>query len=230
MAATRGSRKRRSGNEPAPSISLSHSQALWVLQEIGLSHGSDLSTFAYYVKSLRKIGIPFDRRTDGAPRKWVRYEFEQLMELAVALALRVYGALPDAIPTALRVHRGRLYPIYCQAISNSATRQLGAVRVRGLTVSEISGVYLELGLAFENGRILEAGAPAALSAREAIERFALSDATARSWLPLNFSRLAFQILQTAPRAPPTRSIWKLVKKRPKEKLHAFAVKRSGETR
>ncbi len=228
MAATSGGRKRGSRNESIPTFALSHSQALWVLQEIGLSHGSDLSTFAHYVKSIRKLGIPFERRDKGAPRKWVIYEFEQVMELAVALALRVYGALPDGIPTALRAHRERLYLIYRQAISNSASNRRNTVRVEGLTVFEVSGVYLELGLGFEDGRIVEAGAPVALSARKAIERFALSDAAARSWLPLNLSRLAFQIIQTAPRAPPTRSVRKLLMKGPQRKLGGSGVRRIKE--
>jgi hypothetical protein len=201
---------------------------LWVLQEIGLSHGSDHSTFAHYVKSLRKLGIPFERKDKGAPRKWVVYEFEQVMELALALALRVYGALPDSIPAALRAHRERLYLIYRQAALNSASNRQNTVRIEGLTVSEVSGVYLELGLDFEDGRVVEAGAPVALSAREAIERFALSDAAARSWLPLNLSRLAFQIIQTARRPPPTRSVRRLLMKSPPGKLGGPGVRRTKE--
>jgi hypothetical protein len=228
MAATSGGRKRASRNESIPSFALSHSQALWVLQEIGLSHGSDLSTFAHYVKSLRKLGIPFEKNDKSVPRKWVVYEFEQVMELAVALALRVYGALPDGIPTALRTHRERLYLIYRQAVLNSAANRQNTVRIEGLTVSEVSGLYLELGLGFEDGRIVEAGAPVALSAREAIERFALSDAAARSWLPLNLSRLAFQITQTAPRAPLTRSVSKLLMKGPQRKSGGSRVRRTRE--
>jgi hypothetical protein len=218
MTAIRSGKKQRSSGESVPSLSLTHSQALWTLLEIGLSHGSDLSTFAHYVKSLRKLGIPFEKRSDAAPRKWVIYQFEPMMELAVALALRVYGTLPDAIPAALRTHRERLYLIYRQAIGNSVVDRRTSVRIDGLTATEISGIYLELGLAFEDGRVVEAGAPSALSAREAIERFALSNAAARSWLPLNLSRLAFQIVQTAPRAPRTKSVGRLAKRKPPRRV------------
>jgi hypothetical protein len=194
MTAIPPRKKQRSSPESAPASSLTHSQALWTLQEIGLSLGSDFATFAHYVKSLRKLGVPFERRDDAASRKWVIYEFEPMMELAVALALHVYGTLPDAIPTALRNHRERLYLIYDKAITSSVSDWRISVRIEGLTATEISGVYLELGLAFEDGRVVEAGSPSALSAREPIERFALSNAAARSWLPLNLSRLAFQII------------------------------------
>ena len=150
-------RKRELDNHHFPSIALTHSQALWTLQAIGLSHGADLSTFAYYVKSLRLLGIPFDKREEGAPRKWRAYRFEEMMELAVALALRVFGTLPDAIPAALRTHRRQLYVIYRQVISESAFDRKYSVRVEESSACEISGVYLELGLAFEDAADRQSG-------------------------------------------------------------------------
>jgi hypothetical protein len=184
MSAIARGKRRSQTDEPVPFALITHSQALWTLREIGLADGSSPSTFAHYVKALRKLGIPIEKGTHSTRREGARYGYEPMMELAVALALRVYGTLPDSIPTALKRHRERLYLIYRQAISaRPSDPGRPSVRIDGLTATEISGVYLELGLAFEKGRIVEAGVPAALSAREAVERFALCDAAARSWLP-----------------------------------------------
>lgn len=191
--------------EAAPNISLSHSQALWTLREIGLSHGSSPTKFAHYVKHLRKLGIPFDWNHQPTRGKSATYEFDAMMELAVALSLRIYGALPDAIPTALKTHRDRLKAIYREAGLGAKSRLWTSAKIEGSPRAEISGVYLELGLAFENGRYVEAGLPTALSASRAIERFANSHAADRSWLPLNLSKIAAQLVETARRAPPVRS-------------------------
>jgi hypothetical protein len=197
--------RRRSLEEAAPNISLSHSQALWALREIGLSHGSSPTKFAHYIKHLRKLGIPFDWNHQPTRGKSATYEFDAMMELAVALSLRIYGALPDAIPTALKAHRERLKVIYREAGLGERSRLWTDAKIEGSPKTEVSGVYLELGLAFENGRYVEAGVPAALSAQRAMERFANSSAADRSWLPLNLSKIAAQLVEAAGHAPPMRS-------------------------
>jgi hypothetical protein len=122
------------------------------------------------------------------------------MELAVALAFRVYGTLPDEIPATLRNYRERLYPIYRRAIIKG---KLGfPVRVGGSAALESEDIYLELRLGFEAGRLIVTGEPRAISATEAIERFGSGIASNRSWLPLNLTRLALQIIEKASRAPP----------------------------
>lgn len=188
----------------ASRVSLTHAQALWTLREVGLSLGVSPSTFAHYVKALRKLGIPFENKGRAVQRRWVRYEYESLMELAVALALRVYAILPDVIPTTLRNHRQQLYAIYRQAIRESDSGLGAPIRIGDSSSSKIGGVYLDLLLGFEDGYLIERSHPRVLGPKEAIERFALADANARSCLPLNLSRLGFQILETAERAPSPR--------------------------
>ena len=144
------------GEAAPPSISLSHFQALWTLREIGLAHGSSPTKLAHYVKHLRKIGIPFDWNCQPTRGKSATYDFCGMMELAVALSLRVYGALPDAITEALRVHRDQLRTIYNEAGMGEASRLWTSAKIEG-SGAEVSGVYLELGLAFENGRYVTAG-------------------------------------------------------------------------
>jgi hypothetical protein len=96
-------RPSRSKTRAVPRLALSHGQTLWVLSELGLSEGVSASTFNYYIKSLRKLGVPFERgKGQSEGRRHVTYEFEELMELSIALLLRVYWTLPDAIIAGLR--------------------------------------------------------------------------------------------------------------------------------
>ena len=45
-----------------PSIRLTHGQAIWVLTMLGYGDGVSPKTFYEYIKSLRKLGIPFGRQ------------------------------------------------------------------------------------------------------------------------------------------------------------------------
>ena len=116
----------RSGNgELVPQLALSHGQVLWLLTELGLRRGVSKSTFNHYVKSLRRLGIPFGTRkgtTECGPE--VTYNFEDLMELTLALLLRVYGTLPDVVTNGLRSFREDLRPIYRQAYLDFAEKGL----------------------------------------------------------------------------------------------------------
>ena len=86
----------RSGKRDSiPQVALSHGQVIWLLTELGLRRGVSKSTFNHYVKSLRRLGIPFDRRKGRSERgPEAIYNFEDVMELTVALLLRVYGPCP----------------------------------------------------------------------------------------------------------------------------------------
>ena len=45
-----------------PQLALSHGQVIWLLTELGLRQGVSKSTFNHYVKSLRRLGIPFEQK------------------------------------------------------------------------------------------------------------------------------------------------------------------------
>jgi hypothetical protein len=73
-----------------PRLALTHGQTLWLLSELGFREGVSASTFNHYVKSLRKLGVPFERgKGQSRGRRHVTYEFEELMELSIALLLRI---------------------------------------------------------------------------------------------------------------------------------------------
>jgi hypothetical protein len=113
----------------------------------------------------------------------VRFEYESIMELAIALAFRVYGTLPDEISATLRNHRERLYPIYRRAVFEHRSNLGFPIRVGVATALESEDVYLELRLGFEAGRLIATGMPRAMSAKGAIECFVSGSAIDRSWLP-----------------------------------------------
>jgi len=74
---------------------------------------------------LRRLGIPFGKgkvKFEGRPQ--VTYNFEDLMELALALLLRVYGTLPDVVTNGLRSFRNDLRPIHRQAYLDSLRLEL----------------------------------------------------------------------------------------------------------
>jgi hypothetical protein len=190
-----------STRETIPSLSLTFAQVLWILHELGFAHNASNSTFFHYVKSLRRLGIPFENRGTSGPRHRERYKYESIMELAVALSLRVYATLPDAIPDVLREHRARLHDIYRRAILEERTGLGAPARIGGSLELEVNGVFLEFQLKFAKGRLVRAGAPIALGPVEAMERLALGEPTDRSRLPLNLSQLALRLLDAAARAP-----------------------------
>ena len=97
-------------SELVPDIGLTHGRAVWVLETLGFSTGIGDAAFHHYIKSLRKLGIPFRRGEPGlSGGKLARYSYNHLMELGVALTLRVYGSLPDAVAEGLIESRKQLY-------------------------------------------------------------------------------------------------------------------------
>jgi len=98
--------KARMTSDLVPDLQLTHGRALWVLTQMGFAAGVTPMTFTYYVKSLRRLGVPFAHGeiTTGSGKP-VHYSFNHMMELSLALTLRIYGALPD--PVLLTEDHGR---------------------------------------------------------------------------------------------------------------------------
>lgn len=189
---------------PIPRFALSHGQAIWLLTELGLRGGVSKSTFNHYVKSLRRLGIPFAGRQGGSERgPDVTYNFEELMELTLALLLRVYGTLPDVVTRGLLRFRNDLRPIYRQAYLDSLESLYPAARVstRNGEPFTARGLFLDLNILYASGRIMRFGPPKALSPFEAMSVFARSEAPARSYLPLNITTVARMIAERSRLAP-----------------------------
>lgn len=206
--------KARVTSDLVPDLQLTHGRALWVLSNMGFATGVTPLTFNHYVKSLRKLGVPFAHGEFGmGSGRPVIYSFNHLMELSLALTLRVYGTLPDPVLDGLVQFRHELYVLYRRAYIEYATGLGAHVRIsaKGRTELELSGVYLDLRIRFSGGRLIGFGPPHLLSPFEALRVFAKRDTPDRAHLPLNLSTLAIELVEraeTAPRlrrGPPPRS-------------------------
>lgn len=180
-----------------PHLALSHGQAIWLLSELGFRGSVSTSTFNYYIKSLRKLGVPFAQSEFGMrAHGHAIYVYEDLMELVVALLLRVYGTLPDAVASGLRDYRKDLRPIYRQAYAELGGRNRRTARITNVNGERtlITGLYLDLNIRYCAGKMITFGPPKALSPFQAASIYARAEAPARAYLPLNISRLAQLII------------------------------------
>ena len=190
-----------------PELSFSHGQTLWLMDHLGLRHDISASTFNHYVKSLRKLGVPFDKgKGQSGGRRPVTYDFEDLMELTIALILRVYGTLPDTIVTGFRQFRAELRPMYRQGYLDTlgGIHPVARLSERGGDSMKASGLYLDLNIRYSSRQTSEFGPPRLLSPFEALKAYALSECPATSYLPLNISTVARMVLDGARAAPPAR--------------------------
>jgi hypothetical protein len=187
-----------------PEIELHHGEALWVLAQVGFQGAAAKSTFHEYIKSLRKLGTPFERGKIGlARRRLANYSYCHLMELALVLTLRVYHVVPDSILAEIIRHRARLYRHYRQAYAERCT-DVGApivIEATGHAPIRVRGVFLDLQINFSGGKLAKFGPPRLLSPFEALTMFAERDVAARALLPINLPLLTERLVSTALRAP-----------------------------
>lgn len=192
-----------------PSIRLRHGQALWLLTELGYRGSVNRATFYEYIKSLRKLGIPFGNEKFRTTHKWriADYTYCRIMELAVALSLRVYHVVPDSVLRGIVRYRSQLDRFYRRAY---AYRYTGAgrpvvIEAEGPTPIVFRGLFLDLNIKFSGGQLARFGPPKLLSAIEALQRFSRSTESARPLMPMSLSSLSEQIISLALQAPDVHS-------------------------
>jgi hypothetical protein len=201
-----------------PRIRLRHGQALWLLTELGYRGTVTESAFFEYVKSLRKLGIPFGHEKFQAKgsRKLARYSFFHLMELATTFSLRVYHVVPDAVLRGVVRYRDELYRFYRRAYAQRCSG-LGRpifIRLRGRKPIELRGLFLDLNIQFAGGHLVRFGPPKLLSSTDTLAKFSESTSSGRTFIPLSLSLLSERVIFLALRAPeirsgpPKSSIWK----------------------
>ncbi|HTV26731.1 MAG TPA: hypothetical protein VMF32_03030 [Xanthobacteraceae bacterium] len=196
--------------EALAALELNHGQALWVLSELGFDVGAKKSTFNYYIKSLRKLGVPFRRGEIGLQaERSAKYSFNHLTELSVALSLRTYGILPDVVVRGLIDARRVLYSLYRESYLESdhgkgAPIELTAAGPDTTSRFSMSGVYLDLRLVYVAGQLISIGPPRTLSPAEAMVRFATAEPPVRAGPPINLSKTTLKIAELMERAPQLR--------------------------
>jgi len=208
-----------------PRIRLHHGEAVWVMSNLGFQGAVGNSTFYEYIKSLRKLGIPFGKIGVGR-RGLANYSYCHLMELALVLTTRVYYFVPDAILNEIIKHRRLLYRYYRRAYADRHTR-LGAqiaLSAPRHTPIRVRGVFLDLQIDFSGGVLTRFGPPTLLSPSQAVAVFAEQDVAARALLPINLSLLAERLVSAKLRAPVIRKGPKPDRKEPQPRfqLHAEA--------
>jgi hypothetical protein len=190
--------------ESLPHIALHHGEALWVLSHIGFKGAASQDTFREYVKSLRKLGAPFEHGKIGHGRRGLaNYSYGHLMELALVLTLRVYHVVPDAILVEIVRCRQTLYRHYRRAYAERCSG-LGApvsLNLSGHGSITLRGIFLDLRINFSGGKLTAFGPPKLLSPQQALAAFAKRDIAARALLPINLSRLSERLVSTALQAP-----------------------------
>lgn len=205
-----------------PLIRLHHGEALWVLAHLGFQGKASKSTFYEYIKSLRKLGTPFEHGTIGFGRRGLaNYSYCHLMELALVLTLRVYNAVPDSILAEIIRNRRTLHRHYRRAYGDRGLRARISVQASKRVPIELRGVFLDLRINFSGGKLTAFGPPKLLSPKDALAVFAEHDIAARALLPINLSKLSERLVSTALQAPLIRT-----GPRPRRK-HSRSNSRSG---
>lgn len=136
-------------------LRLTHGQVLWTLAR-GKEPSQELRES---VKYLRKLGVPFSRKTLGVGRgSSVSYRFPELMELSIALLLRERGMDLRDIAFALRHLRSKLSPSYFRTYEapKDGFGAPVAFRWRGMPEDEpsivLEGIYVDLCLHLKDTR------------------------------------------------------------------------------
>lgn len=188
-----------------PIINLRHGQALWLLSELGYGGAVSGSAFYEYIKSLRKLGIPFGHKKFGSKhsKKLADYSYYHLMELAMTLSLRVYHVVPDAVLRGIIRYRARLHELYRLAYTRRSTGAGEPIYMRADAnrLIELRGLFLDLNIEFAGGRLQRFGPPTLLSPTEALARFSERALSASAFSPLNLSLLSEQVVALALQAP-----------------------------
>ncbi len=192
-----------------PAIKLRHGQALWVLTELGYRGPVSSSAFYEYIKSLRKLGIPFggEKFLTTKGKRLAAYSYCRMMELALTLSLRVYHVVPDSLLRGIVQYRARLDQFYRSAYGQreSGPGHAIAIKIDGCDPIVFRGVYLDLNVRFSGGQLVRFGPPKLLSTLDALQRFSQDTSLAKPLIPMSLSGLSERIVAMALHAPSIRS-------------------------
>jgi hypothetical protein len=183
-------------------LSLTHGQAL-----LALSRGvPPEQTMVDLVRYLRQLGVPFDRSELGTGRgNRIRYRYEHLIELGVALFGLERGMRPKEVASLLVEHRRYLRRLYRTAFSEQpeSASQAAWVKSRGRIVPILGNeIFLRLHDRYSQkpGKISLLG-PGEI--KNLSELFALAEKypgeETRTLLPL--TRLVLELVAWAQEAP-----------------------------
>jgi hypothetical protein len=188
-------------------ISLSQGQAIWVIEAMQVAGWLDTAGLNAVVKKLRRHFVPFSEEELQKP-KWeeVRYGFEHLLDVVVALKMTSDGMAFRHIVSLLASHRKKLRLIYRRGFLEAESGLGTPLEIRsadGRTMN-ISGLYLDfLATARVNG-MLATLAPTALAPWEALQRYMGLYISVHMFPLIRISQLATEAVRLAEAAPEVR--------------------------
>lgn len=189
------------------SLALTHGQARWVLQHLGLRAGDDEARLDSWLKYARRMGVPFPPNELGRGTGVnVTYRYSHLMELATALALRAQGILPHDLLGLLIRDRERLRRLYARAWRERESG-LGApidLRLDNGRHLRATGTYLHLGLDYTPDGILFHIEPELIGPWEALQKALAQHINVYPRPPLPISSIAANLVDLAEGAPDIR--------------------------
>jgi hypothetical protein len=178
-----------------------------LLAKLGYSEGVAAKTFYEYVKSLRKLGIPFGHHTMKSQDKTLAdYTYCDVMELAMTLALRVYHVVPDSVLKAIMRNRAQLHRLYRRAYAERRSGKGSPIFLTGEHGApiELRGRFLDLGIRFSGGQLASFGPLRLLSPKGAVALCARRMLCVQTTFPLGLSALAERVVALALAAPSIR--------------------------
>jgi hypothetical protein len=127
-----------------PKLSLSHGQVLYALARGQQADDALIDQLRY----LRQLGVPFERSELGSGRgNRIRYRFEHLVELGVAVLALRRGLKPREVAGYLTTHRDDLRKLYRSAFRDQPEGALTSdwVKSRGRSVPGLANeIFLPL--------------------------------------------------------------------------------------
>jgi hypothetical protein len=185
-------------------ISLSHGQAIWAIEAMQVAGWLDTAGLNAVVKKLRRHFVPFSEEELQKP-KWeeVRYGFEHLLDIVVALKMMADGMAFRHIVSLLTNHRKKLRLIYRRAFLE-ADKGLGApleIRSADGRAMNMSGLYLDFSATARINGMLATFGPTALAPWEAFQRYMGLYISVHMFPLIRISQLATEAVRLAEAAP-----------------------------
>jgi hypothetical protein len=188
-------------------ISLSHGQTMWVIDVMQIAAWLDAAGLNATLKKFRRHFVPFSQEELQKPR-WeeVRYRFEHLLEVVVALKMSGDGMAFRHVVSLVTRDREKLRLIYRRAFLE-AEAGLGApleIRCpddrRTPGSIHISGLYLDFSAMARVNGILLSSRPSVLDPWEALLRY-MGSYQLHMFPLIRISQLATEAVRLAEAAP-----------------------------
>jgi hypothetical protein len=192
---------------PPDQVSLSHGQAMWVIEAMRIADWLDAAGLDAVLKKFRRHLVPFSKEELQKPR-WqeVRYAFEHLLEIVVALKMTGDGMAFRHVVSLLTQDREELRQIYRRAFLEADSGQGAPLEIKsadGRSIN-ISGLYLDFSAMRRVNGMLASMSPTALGPWEALLRYMGFYQSVHMFPLIRISQLATEAVRLAEAAPEVR--------------------------